>query len=241
MAHPQKDPLRPLTSAERRLLELTARAHAERADRVARARVLLAIAEGATFTAAGRQAGFRSEYGVAQLVRRFNRDSLTAVAGHHGGGPPAQYGPTEAERILAEFRRPPDREADGTATWSLTTLQRALRRAPDGLPTVSTWTIFRVLHEAGYTCQNSRTWCQTGVVKRKRKAGVVEVTDPQATEKRAGSSKPIGSEKPWVCPSGVRMRRDRIKPSRTWARPGSQAGNRPASRTNTFAAARRNC
>jgi transposase len=192
MAQPQKEPLRPLTPEERRLLEQTVRARAERADRVARARILLAIAEGATFAAAGRQGGFRSGYGVTQLVRRFNRHGLAAVAGRHGGGAKEQYGPAKAERILAEFRRPPDREADGTATWSLTTLQRALRRAPDGLPRVSTWTIFRVLHEAGYSCQHSRTWCQTGVVKRKRKAGVVEVTDPQATEKRAGSSKPTG-------------------------------------------------
>jgi hypothetical protein len=50
------------------------------------------------------------------------------------------YGPAERDRILAEFRRPPDRQRDGTATRSLNTLQRALRRAPDGLPKVSTYT-----------------------------------------------------------------------------------------------------
>jgi transposase len=190
MAHPQKEPLRLLTPQERQLLEQTVRARGERAERVARARILLALADGAPFTVAARHGGFRSGYGVAKLVRRFNRDGLAAVAGRHGGGPKLQYGPTEAQRILAEFRRPPDRAKDGTATWSLSTLQRALRRAPDGLPRVSTATILRVLHEAGYSCQNSRTWCQTGVVKRKRKAGVVEVTDPHATEKRAGSSTP---------------------------------------------------
>jgi len=59
------------------------------------------------------------------------------------------YDADAKERILAEFRRKPDRERDGTATWSLTTLQRALRRAPDGLPSVSTYTIWLVLHEAG--------------------------------------------------------------------------------------------
>src|SRR5439155_27086394 len=196
---PQKGPLGPLPPAERRVLEQTVRTGSERAERVARARVLLAVAAGVSFTAAGRPAGFRSTYGVAQLVRRFNQHGLLAVAGRHGGGPPQQYGPAEAERILTEFHRPPDREADGTGTWSLTTLQRALRRSADGLPGVSTWTIGRVLHEAGYTCQSSRTWCQTGVVKRKRQQGVVTVRDPQATEKRAGSSKPTGSEKPWAC------------------------------------------
>ncbi len=89
---------------------------------------------------------------------------------------------------MREFRRPPDREQDGTATWSLSTLQRALRRAPDGLPSVSTWTIGQVLHDAGYTWQKSRTWCHTGTVLRKRKAGVVMVTDPETAEKKAPSS-----------------------------------------------------
>jgi hypothetical protein len=79
----------------------------------------------------------------------------------------------------------------------LTTLQRALRLAPDGLPEVSTFTIFRVLHQAGYSCQHNRTWCHTGTAlrKRKRKDGTteqVEVTDPQAPEKRERSSKRIG-------------------------------------------------
>jgi hypothetical protein len=241
MAHPQKDPLRPLSPEERRVLEQTIRARSERADRVGRARIVLAIADGASYTAAGRAAGFRSTYGVAQLVRRFNQHGLTAIAGRHGGGAKQQYGPAEAERILKEFHRSPDRQADGTATWSLITLQRALRRAPQGLSGVSTWTIFRVLHEAGYSCQNSRTWCQTGVVKRKRKSGVVEVTDAQATEKRDGSSKPTGSERPWACPSGVKMRRGRIKRSHTQDRPGSPKESPSANPMNTSGAARPNC
>ena len=36
--------------------------------------------------------------------------------------------PWSGERILAEARRSPDREQDGTAVWSLLTLQRAMRR-----------------------------------------------------------------------------------------------------------------
>ena len=238
---PKKNPLRPLTAEERQLLEETVRSRSERAERVARARVLLAIADGASFTTAGRPAGFRSTYGVAQLVRRFNRHGLLAVVGRHGGGRREQYGPAEVARILAEFRRAPDREQDGTATWSLVTLQRALRHAPDGFVTISTWTILGVLHEAGYSWQNSRTWCQTGVVKRKRKAGVVEVHDPEAAKKRGGSSEPTGREKSWACPSGVKTRRDPIKRSPSQDPPGSPKENRPASRTNTSGAARRSC
>lgn len=196
MARQPKETLRPLTQEERALLELTARARGERAERVSRAKALLAVADGATFVGAARTAGRRSNDGVALLVTRFNREGLAAVAGKHGGGPAIEYGPREQERILREFRRPPDREADGTAVWSLSTLQRALRNAAEGLPEVSTFTILQTLHQAGYSWQENRTWCHTGraLRKRKRKDGtteVVEVTDPQATEKREQSSKPI--------------------------------------------------
>lgn len=184
MPRPQKQPLRPLTAHERTTLDAVARAGAERADRVGRAQALLAVAAGARFTEAARAAGRRSGDGVAKLVARFNADGLAALTTRPGGHPPRRYGPDAAARILREVRRAPDRAQDGTATWSLTTLQRALRRAPDGLPHVSTFTIGRVLREAGLSWQQNRTWCETGVVKRKRKAGVVEVVDPATAAKR---------------------------------------------------------
>ena len=167
MPRPQKAPLRPLTPHERTILAQVARSGAERADRVSRAKALLAVADGASFAVAARVAGRRSGDGVAQLVARCNA-----------------AGPEQAARILREVQRCPDREADGTATWSLTTLQRALRRAPDGLPAVSTATIRRVLHDAGLSWQQNRTWCETGVVLRRRKSGVVVVVDPVAAAKR---------------------------------------------------------
>jgi hypothetical protein len=184
MSRRQKEPLRDLTAEERTVLTRVARAGSERADRVARAKAVLAVAAGASYTAAAPAAGRRSGDGVALLVARFNRVGLAALNAPHGGGPVVQYGPRERERILREFRRSPDREQDGTATWSLTTLQRALRRTPDGLPKVSTATILAVLWEAGYTWQQSRTWCQTGTVVRKRKSGTVTVTDPDAAPKK---------------------------------------------------------
>ena len=184
MPRSQSEPLRPLSSEERTILIAIARAGSERADRFTRAKALLAVAQGASFTAAAGFAGRRSGRGVATLVARFNRTGLAALDSRHGGGPPSQYGPAERERILREFRRSPDRERDGTATWSLTTLQRALQRAPDGLPKVSTWTLLQTLWEAGYTWQQSRTWCPTGTARRKRNRGTVTVTDPDATAKR---------------------------------------------------------
>src|SRR5215213_8964122 len=79
---------------------------------------------------------------------------------------------------------PPQREQDGTATWSLSLRQKALRNAPDGLPQVSTFTIWRTLHAAGLSWPKSRTWCQTGVVTRRRKQGTVTRVDPDAAVKR---------------------------------------------------------
>jgi transposase len=191
MAHPQQAPLRALTEEERSLLHQMARSQSEPAGRVARAKALLAVAAGAAFTAAAQAAGRRSGDGVALLVARFNRKGLAALDRQPGGGPPRRYTAPEAERILTEFRRTPERERDGTATWSLTTLQRALRRAPDGFPTISTFTIHETLHAAGYPWQESRTWCATGTALRKRKAGVVTVTDPDAAKKGVGSSEPM--------------------------------------------------
>jgi hypothetical protein len=188
MAHPQKEPLRSLTEFERAVLEQVARSQSEPAAHVERAKVLLAVADGARFTDAAHAAGRRSGDGAALLVLRFNRKGLLALERQPGGGAAKQYRDAEKARIRREFERPPDREADGTATWSLTTLQRALRQAEDGLPCVSTFVILETLHEAGYTWQESRTWCRTGTALRKRKEGVVSGTDPLAAEKGEGSS-----------------------------------------------------
>ena len=100
------------------------------------------------------------------------------------GGPPLKYSEAERQRILDEFRRTPDREGDGTATWSVATLTRALQRAADGLPEVSADSVWRALRAAGLTWQAGRSWCETGVVLRKRKAGVVTVVDPDAAAKK---------------------------------------------------------
>jgi transposase len=180
----QKDPLRPLTAADRLALEQVSRSHTAPAAEVARAKELLAVADGASFEAAARAAGRKSGDAVAHLVARFNRDGIEAVVERHGGGQPKRYTTREQERILREFRREPDRDKDKTATWSLTTLQGALRRAPDGLPGISTYTIWCVLHDAGFTWTKDRSWCELGTALRKRKSGIVTVTDPDAAAKK---------------------------------------------------------
>ena len=184
MTRRKKDPLRALTDDEREMLEQLSRAQSEPASHVARAKALLAVADGQSYTAAARAAGRRSGDAVSQLVSRFNREGLAAIEPRHGGGPPVVYGVEERNRILAELERQPDREKDGTATWSLSLLQQALREAPDGLPEVSTYTILCVMHDAGWTWQKDRTWCKTGTVTRKRKGRTVEVTDPEGEAKK---------------------------------------------------------
>lgn len=185
MARRQVDPLRCLTAEERGWLTRLSRARAEPAAHVARATALLAVAAGASYTEAARAAGRRSGDAVARLVARFNREGLAAVEPRHGGGHTPVYAEAARARIVTEARRTPDPETDGTAAWSLTTLQRALRRAPDGLPAVSTYTIWQALHAAGLSWQHDRSWCTTGRVLRKRKAGVVAVADVDAAPKKS--------------------------------------------------------
>ncbi len=143
------------------------------------------MAEGKSYTEAAKAAGRRSGDAVSKLVSRFNREGVAALEPGHGGGRRTIYAAPERERILEEVRRKPEREKEGTATWSLSTLRRALRQAPDGLPEVSTYTIWKVLRESGFDWQRTRSWCETGRVKRKRKSGeVVEVIDPDAEAKK---------------------------------------------------------
>ncbi len=184
MSRCQKEPLRPLTTEERMELTRWSRARAEPAAIVARAKAVLAVADGQSFTTAARIAGRCSGDAVAHLVARFNDRGLAAIEPQHGGGQPKRYGVSEQERILHEARRAPDRQIDGTATWSLSTLQRALRQAPDGLPRVSTFTIWQVLHDDGWRWGRDRSWCATGMAVRKRKTGAVTVTDPDALPKK---------------------------------------------------------
>src|SRR3954454_7090683 len=181
MSRRQKDPLRPLSDAERLSLSRLSRSRSAPAAQVARARAVLAVADGQSYAMAAELVG-RATGG---WVAAFNRDGPVAVEPRHGGGHPVRYGEAEQRRLLAEAGRGPERARDGTAAWSLTTLRDAPRRADDGLPGVSTHTIGRALHAAGYSWQRGRSWCETGVVVRRRKhEGPVTVADPDAAAKR---------------------------------------------------------
>ena len=184
MTRRKKDPLRELTKEEREWLERISRSRSEPATHVARAKEILAVAEGHNYTEAAKIAGRKSGDAVSQLVGRFNKEGMRAIQPRYGGGPQVKYGVAERERVLEEVRREPGAEKDGTKTWSLKTMQRALRNAPDGLPEISCDTIRRILLGADYSWQRSRSWCQTGQAVRKRKGKKVIVVDPDAVPKK---------------------------------------------------------
>ncbi len=92
MTRRQKDPLRPLTEDEHQLLDQISRARSEPASHVERAKLLLAVAAGQSYTAAAHTIGRRSNDAVANLVARFNREGLDALAPRHGAGPSGSMG-----------------------------------------------------------------------------------------------------------------------------------------------------
>lgn len=183
MAAQQKDPLRELTSEERKALEKCVRASSERGDRRQRAQALLAVAAGAPFSSAAQQAGYRSGDSVKFLVLRFNLQGIVALDIGTGRGRKPRYGPEERTLIVQTANAPADRVADATATWSLKLLERRLRQQP-ALAQVSADTIERVLREAGASYQRTRTWCTTGTSERLHKRGRVMVRDPDTEAKK---------------------------------------------------------
>ena len=134
------------------------------------------------YTQAAHEAGLKSGEGVGKLVKRFNEHGLAALSIAAGAGHKPTYTSKQQARILQEVQRPPDRREDGTANWSLSTLQQALRKTD--LPDIARETIRQVLHEAGYSFQQTRTWCRTGYALRKRKSGSVTTYDEQTSEKK---------------------------------------------------------
>jgi transposase len=176
-------PLRVLTQEEEHTLQRLAKASSERVDVVKRAKAILAVQAGKSYTQAAQEAGYKSGDSVSQLVERFNYQGLAALLVAAGRGRKQTYTAEQRQRMLQEFARTPDREADQTASWSLMTLRNALRQ--EALPQVGVSTIREVLHEAGYRFGKTRTWCPTGTALRVRKAGTVRVEDPKSEEKNS--------------------------------------------------------
>jgi transposase len=135
---------------------------------------------------------------VAKLVARFNQRGLAALAIAPGRGRRPTYGEAERAQIVATAQQAPRRREEGTATWSLATLQRRLRG--DGLRTIVGSTIRAVLRRAGRSFQRTRSWCPTGTALRKRKAGVVRVVDPLTEQKTSALDLAYRISEQWGVP-----------------------------------------
>jgi len=182
MSKMQKDPLRELTLQEEQALQKLAKSTSERLDIVKRARALLSVRAGTSYTEAAEVVGYKSNDTISRLVSRFNQRGLLALSIAAGRGRKPTYTSAQQTRILVEVQRKPDRKEDETGTWSLMTLRRALRKSI--LPHIGAETIRQVLHDSGYSFQRTRTWCRTGYALRKRKSGTVTVYDPETPEKK---------------------------------------------------------
>jgi transposase len=153
MGRPRKEELRELKEEEQKELKRVVKATSERVDAVKRATALLAVAAGATLTAAGQQAGLSRE-AVAQMVRRFNQCGLAVLETAAGRGRKPTYTSQQRARVLAEVQQEPDRKEDQTATWSLMLLRDALRKTE--LPEIAAETIRGVLTRGRATVTSTR-------------------------------------------------------------------------------------
>src|SRR5262245_54814868 len=107
MPRPQKDPLRRLTTAERRELGRLRRSRTAPAAEVTRATLVLLVRDGSSYQDAARTVGRKSGDAVAHLVARFNAEGLAAITPRHGGGRSPTYGTAARDRILREVARIP--------------------------------------------------------------------------------------------------------------------------------------
>lgn len=159
MGRQPKQPLRRLTESEKtEMMRITA-SGVERVERIRRARALLAVDGGQSYTQAARTSRMRSSSGVAALVQRFHQRGMAALDTLPGAGRHRMYGDAEKRLILQEV----EREIDRSPAWSLSSLQEALHNAPEGTPKVSAKTIGQVLREAGYRWHaDDHSWTRNG-------------------------------------------------------------------------------
>ena len=185
MSRRKKNPLRPLTQQEQDFLETLSRARSAPADQIARAIGILAIAQGKTYQQAAALSGRQQGTTIAHWVARFNQEGVTALVPEHAGGHSSHFIGEVKHRILATFGRTPVLETDGTAAWSISTLQKALAREGIAMSNYSLWGLLR---QEGFTFQKDRSWCHTGEAKRpRRREGriIIEtVMDPDAEAKK---------------------------------------------------------
>ena len=112
-----------MTADERATLETYTRARAGRADLAQRARALLLLADGTSYSQITATVGWSSAT-IAKWKRRFDSDRLAGVWGRHQGSKPRLRTPQMEARILSWTRRPPP---NGATHWSTRALANHLK------------------------------------------------------------------------------------------------------------------
>ena len=158
MRSQQKGLVRQLTPHEREEFSRKATSSSERMDVIKKAKAILAVANGCTFTEAGKRAGM-SRAGVSQLIKRFHQRGLEVLMIAPGSGPKPTYTSQDHELILQEGQRCPTWDTDQSTVWSLPLLQKSLQAK--GFPHICPETIRLVLQKHGWKYQDTRTWHQT--------------------------------------------------------------------------------
>jgi transposase len=116
------DPLM-LTADERATLETYARARAGRADLAQRARAVLLLADGTSYSEITARVGWSSAT-IAKWKRRFEADGLAGLWGRHKGSKPRLRTPQVEARILNWTRKAPP---SGATQWSTRSLAKHLK------------------------------------------------------------------------------------------------------------------
>lgn len=112
-----------LTSDERAELERRMRSLKIRAEDARRARVILMLADGASYSTIEATVPCYRDY-INRWRRRFLADRLEGLRARYRGQPPRVLTPAMEARILAQTRQAP---ADGSTHWSTRKLARVLK------------------------------------------------------------------------------------------------------------------
>jgi len=120
---PSDTPTLMLTPDERHTLDSYARSRAGRADLAQRARAMLLLADGASYTDVTDAVGWSSAT-IAKWKTRFEADRLAGLWGRHQGSKPRLRTPQMEARILNWTRKAPP---NGATHWSTRTLAKQLK------------------------------------------------------------------------------------------------------------------
>ena len=111
-----------LTTDERRELERRVRSRKMRAEDSRRARVILMLADGESFTTITTAVGCYPDY-VSRWKQRFETDRLAGLRAQYRGQPPTVRTPALEARVLAKTRQKPP---DGSTHWTTRKLGKVL-------------------------------------------------------------------------------------------------------------------